>query len=150
MHRVHVMFESNSRAILLCKSDYKFLCGLNDKSQSRQTTPQDGFNKLRSATVVEDKLYPRDVVRIGSTVGLKDLGSGSVAKFVLTDSTTKSAASGAVTVPVGSSLGLAMLGMRRGEEIKWTLPTGHTRYLRISEVSVVPSTTPQKKSCAAR
>src|SRR5690606_15569913 len=108
------MFESNSRVTLLCKSDYKFLCGLNETGQGLQTSSQNGFNKLRSATVVEDSLYPQDMVKSGSMAGLKDLGTGSVTKLVLTDSTMKSGAADVLTVPVRSPLGLAMLGMRRG------------------------------------
>lgn len=125
------MFESSNRITLLCKSDYEKLTKLNDKSRGK------GHPKLSAAVVVDDHMLPEDMARIGAKVSLKDLGTGSVAKFLLCTNAGKHRESddGLRPVSVASSLGIALLGTRLGEHIKWTLPNGHTRYLRISEVA---------------
>jgi transcription elongation GreA/GreB family factor len=87
--------------------------------------------------VVDDHMLPNDMAKIGSLISLKDLGTGSVARFILSDKCNhqQSDRSELRLVSVTSSLGIALLGARVGEQIKWTLPNGHTRYLRISELS---------------
>lgn len=125
------MFESSNRVILLCKSDYEKLTKLVDKGHGKS------HPKLSTAVVVDDHMLPEDMARIGAKVSLKDLGTGSVAKFLLCANTGKRRESddGVRPVSIASSLGIALLGTRMGEHIKWTLPNGHTRYLRISEVA---------------
>ncbi len=126
------MFESSNRITLLCKSDYEKLTNLNNKHHGK------GHPKLSTAVVVDDHMFPEDMARIGTKVSLKDLGTGSVARFVLCTTTGKHRENdgGMRAVSVASPLGVALLGTRMGEHIKWTLPNGHTRYLRISELAM--------------
>lgn len=126
------MFESSNRITLLCKSDYEKLTNLNDKHHGK------GHAKLSTAVVVDDHMFPEDMARIGAKVSLKDLGTGSIAKFLLCANTGKHRENetGLRAVSVTSPLGVALLGTRMGEHIKWTLPNGHTRYLRIAELAM--------------
>lgn len=93
--------------------------------------------RIPPAVVVDDHMFPEDMVRIGTKVSLKDLGTGSVARFLLCINTGKHRENDGEmrAVSVTSPLGVALLGTRTGEHIKWTLPNGHTRYLRISELA---------------
>jgi len=130
------MFESCNRITLLCRSDYKKLTKLGPASDAKSIRYGEGHPKLDTATVVEDHLFPDGITRIGTVVSLKDLGTGSITRLMLSDSGDKHRETAELRiVSVTSSLGIALLGARIGEHIKWTLPNGHTRYLRVSELA---------------
>jgi Transcription elongation factor len=131
------MFESSNRITLLCKTDYARLTNSIAQVSDKEKRQSKGHPKLDTALVVDDHMLPDDMARIGSIVSLKDLGTGSIARFLLSEMEATPAESDEKirTVSVTSSLGIALLGARMGEHIKWTLPNGHTRYLRISELS---------------
>jgi regulator of nucleoside diphosphate kinase len=132
-----IMFESSNRITLLCKTDYARLTNSIAQLSDNQKRQSKGHPKLDTALVVDDHMLPDDMARIGSVVCLKDLGTGSIARFVLSENEAANVESDDKirTLSVTSSLGIALLGARLGEHIKWTLPNGHTRYLRISELS---------------
>lgn len=131
------MFESSNRITLLCKSDFAKLTKLKSQIKCKSTRYGKGHPKLDTAVVVDDQAFPPNMARIGTRVSLKDLGTGSIAKFILSEKAGKQQnnESGVREVAITSSLGIALLGTRMGEHIKWTLPNGHTRYLRISELA---------------
>ncbi len=131
------MFESSNRITLLCKTDYARLTNSIAQLSDKEKRQSKGHPKLDKALVVDDHMLPDDMARIGSVVSLKDLGTGSVARFLLseTEATSADGDEKIRTLSVTSALGIALLGTRMGEHIKWTLPNGHTRYLRVSELS---------------
>lgn len=131
------MFESSNRITLLCKSDYAKLTQINARLANQEARYGKGHPKLDTALVVDDHQFPDDIARIGSLVSLKDLGTGSIARFVLSEKVDDAALDDDKKIrplSITSALGVALLGSRMGEHIKWTLPNGHTRYLRISEL----------------
>lgn len=129
------MFESSSRITLLCKSDYTKLTNL--RPGNKDVRRGEAYPKLDTAKVIEDHLFPNDIARIGTVVSLKDLGTGSITRLLLSDRAEKhrNTEEKVQMVSVASSLGVALLGTRIGEHIKWTLPNGHTRYLRVFELA---------------
>lgn len=131
------MFESNNRVTLLCRSDFEIVNQLNAKLFSKKKSFDKVLTKFRSAKVVEDHLCPEDIVRVGARITLKDLGTATIVRMVLTDGKDRQDSNGdeIAKVSVRSSLGIAVLGMRKGDDIKWTLPNGHVRYLRIAELT---------------
>lgn len=131
------MFESSNRITLLCKTDYARLTTLHAQLNSKEMNYGKGHPKLATALVVDDHLLPEDMARLGSIVSLKDLGTGSVARFLLCEKAERghNEEEKVRVLSVTSPLGIALLGTRVGEHIKWTLPNGHTRYLRISELA---------------
>ena len=131
------MFESNNRVTLLCRSDFEIVNQLSAKLFSKKKTFDNLLTKFRAAKVVEDHLCPEDLVRVGTGITLKDLGTATVVKMVLTDGKARQDSNDdeIAKVSVRSSLGIAVLGMRKGDDIKWTLPNGHVRYLRIAELT---------------
>lgn len=90
---------------------------------------------------MEDHLYPVYLIRVGAVVSLKDLGTGSISRFRITNGIGRNKGSDLASsdIPVTSALGTALLGMRVGEDLKWTLPLGHVRYLRISSLTAPES-----------
>jgi regulator of nucleoside diphosphate kinase len=135
------MFESSNRITLLCKSDYARLSKLKAQADRKEAGYGKGHPKLDTALVVDDHMLPDDMARIGSVVSLKDLGTGSIARFVLREhsATPQEEDEKVRPLAITSALGIALIGTRRGEHIKWTLPNGHTRYLRVSELTSQPT-----------
>lgn len=128
------MFESSSRVALVRRSDYALLIALDCKAGHE--SGEKNMGKIANMKILDDHLFPADAVRIGAVISLKDLGTGSVAKLLLTKSVDrhKRTYEKCMAVSVGSRLGVALLGMRLGDDIKWTLPSGHIRYLRIADL----------------
>lgn len=129
------MFEASSQLTLLRRSDYATLnLAVNNLSPQYE---QQKNAKLKNAKVLEDNLFPDNVVRIGTTITLKDLGSGSKTCLMLVNSSEKRPDQNQrpIRVPVTSMLGVVLLGMRLGDHVRWTLPNGHYRSLRISNLS---------------
>lgn len=113
------MFEPVDRVTILCKSDYKILSKLGYKRYSKEDQSDGEFAKLRAVKILDDHLCPRNLVKIGTIIGLKDLDTGTMATLVLTDGADRSTGTTRFTaVSVQSSLGMAFLGMRKGENIK--------------------------------
>lgn len=127
------MFRPIDRATVLCRSDYDYIKNHSSKSSLNERWR----TKLVNSTVVSDDLYSNNLVRIGSIVDLKDLGTGSITTFVLTINPIdpKLSTSSRHPVSIYSSLGFTLLGMRLGGEINWILPMSGIRPLRVSAVS---------------
>ncbi len=84
-------------------------------------------DELMRAEVVSPELIPSDVVTMRSRVVFADARTGAQREVTLVypseaDATTK-------RISVLSPLGTALLGMRVGQLVEWTLPNGrHARY----------------------
>ncbi|MBC6904550.1 hypothetical protein DWB84_03605 [Saccharophagus sp. K07] len=131
------MFESSTRITLLCKTDYKKLTRVRSQLNGNAQGYGKAYPKLDTAKVIDDHLFPDDIARIGAIVSLKDMGTGSVTRLLLSDNPKKQPTGDdkLQVVSVTSSLGIALLGSRIGDHIKWTLPNGHVRYLRVFELT---------------
>jgi transcription elongation factor GreA len=90
-------------------------------------------DKLRSATVVDATDLDTDVVRVGSVVHVKDNGGKSV-KYTIVGSAEANPAD--LKLSNESPVGKALLGHKRGEEVKVTTPRGE-RKLKITKIDVV-------------
>jgi transcription elongation factor GreA len=88
--------------------------------------------KLRSAQVIDASDLGTDVVRVGSIVHVKD-ESGSSTKYTLVGSAEANPAERKLSNE--SPVGKALLGRKRGEEIKVPTPKG-TRKLKVTKIDV--------------
>ena len=130
------MFESCNRITLICESDFKTLNESSSEFNPQDNLPNERQEKLEHAIILDDHLYPVYLVRTGTVVSLKDLGTGSISRFRITSGIDKSNGSDQVSdISASSALGATLLGMRVGEDLKWTLPLGHIRYLRICRLT---------------
>ena len=82
-------------------------------------------DKLRSATVVDASDLGTDVVRVGSVVHVKDEQSGKSSKYTIVGSAEAKPAE--MKLSNESPVGKALLGRKRGEEVKITTPRGSAR-----------------------
>jgi transcription elongation factor GreA len=89
-------------------------------------------DKIRSATVIDAKELGTDVVRVGSIVHVKDEG-GKSTKYTIVGSAEASPSE--MKLSNESPVGKALLGHKRGEEVRVSTPKGK-RKLKITKIDV--------------
>ena len=89
-------------------------------------------DKLRSASVVDASELGTDQVRVGSVVHVKD-SDGKSTKYTIVGSAEAQPAE--MKLSNESPVGKALLGRKRGEEVKVVTPRGE-RVLRITKIDV--------------
>ena len=90
--------------------------------------------KLRSASVINAAELDSNVVRVGSLVSVKDEGSGKSLKYTIVGSTEANPSENRLSNE--SPVGKGLLGRRKGDTVKVTLPNGKTRELKITKIDV--------------
>ncbi|MDX2087825.1 MAG: nucleoside diphosphate kinase regulator [Kofleriaceae bacterium] len=92
-------------------------------------------DELARAVVVDQRAVPGDVVTMNSDVVYEDLDTGVRRKVKVVYPKDADAPRGHVSVlaPIGS----ALLGLRVGQTIEWTVPNG-TRRVRVIEIPYQP------------
>jgi transcription elongation factor GreA len=88
-------------------------------------------DKLRAATVIDASDLGTDVVRVGSTVHVKEGGKST--KYTIVGSAEASPAE--MRLSNESPIGKALLGHKRGEEVVFSTPKGERR-LKITKIDV--------------
>jgi len=89
-------------------------------------------DKLTRARIIEEENIPKDEVRIGAKVKLKDLESGEQLEYSLVSETEANFSSGKISVT--SPVGQGLLGHKENEIVKIKIPVGTLKYkiLKIS------------------
>jgi transcription elongation factor GreA len=90
--------------------------------------------KLRSASVIDASELDSEVVRVGSQVSVKDEGSGKSLKYTIVGSTEANPSENRLSNE--SPVGKALLGRKKGDSVKVTLPNGKSRELKITKIDV--------------
>ena len=90
--------------------------------------------KLRSASVIKASELDSNVVRVGSLVSVKDEGSGKSLKYTIVGSTEANPSENRLSNE--SPVGKGLLGRKKGDTVKVTLPNGKTRELKITKIDV--------------
>ena len=91
-------------------------------------------DKLRSASVINASELSSDVVRVGSLVSVKDEGSGKALKYTIVGSTEANPSENRLSNE--SPVGKALLGRKKNDSVKVTLPNGKKRELTITKIDV--------------
>lgn len=81
---------------------------------------------LRNARVVDNHGAPPDRVAVGSTVRLKDLGSGDEIHYMIVGSAEANPDQDKISNE--SPVGRALLGKRKGDVVEVAVPAGKMRY----------------------
>lgn len=90
--------------------------------------------KLRSASVINPSELDSNVVRVGSQVSVKDEGSGKTLKYTIVGSTEANPSENRLSNE--SPVGKGLLGRKKGDAVKVTLPNGKIRELKITKIEV--------------
>ena len=88
--------------------------------------------KLRSATVIDEKSVATDVVGVGVTVHVKDQKTEKSTKYKIVGSAEASPTENKLSNE--SPVGKALLGHRRGEIVSVPVPRGPARKLKITKI----------------
>ena len=91
-------------------------------------------DKLRSASVIDASELDSNVVRVGSLVSVKDEGSGKSLKYTIVGSTEANPSENRLSNE--SPVGKGLLGRKKGDTVKVTLPNGKSRELKITKIDV--------------
>jgi transcription elongation factor GreA len=90
-------------------------------------------DKLRSASVINASELSPDVVRVGSQVHIKD-DAGKTATYTIVGSTEADPSANKLSNE--SPVGKALVGRKKGDTAKVTLPNGKTRELTVTKIEV--------------
>ncbi len=128
------------QTIVLTSSDHARLIDLiAQREYKKERHDADAFKRLSAelerAQLVTAEEIPADVVTVNTTIRVRDMEDKEDMTFTL--SWPEYADSSAGRINVLAPLGMALLGSRVGEEIKWEVPNG-IRKLQIKEILFQP------------
>ncbi|HEU4794745.1 MAG TPA: nucleoside diphosphate kinase regulator [Pyrinomonadaceae bacterium] len=131
--------SQKTASIYITKPDYLRLSALIEKTREGNGVDREYLNKLEAeldrAEIVDPKEIPVDVITMRSTVRLKDLVSGDENTYSLVFPTEADFSEGKISVL--APIGMAILGYKQGDTIKWSVPSG-MRKLKVEEILYQP------------
>lgn len=128
----------SDRKIYVTHRDLDRLTALLDSTVGRRDPAARAAleDELGRAIAVESDEIPPDVVTMHSRVRFEDLDTGEDLEMTLVYPGSADVEQGRISVlaPVGS----ALLGLTVGQSIRWPLPSGKTRHLRVVGITYQP------------
>ena len=118
--------EKTKNRLVLAKDDYEIIM-----SYIRKGLPTITFNRqdaeelemeLKKARVVHKDELPEDIVRLNSTVTIKAEKENKIME--LTVVTPERANIKQRLISIMSPIGTALIGFRKGQQVKWKVPAG--------------------------
>ena len=112
--------------VIITRTDYEILNSYVKNLHGMQVNERENFSKLsgelKKAQIVEDDSMPADIVRLGSTVVIKDLITrrDMTVTIVLPSKADIKQKKVSVLAPVGT----ALIGFRKGQTVSWNVPSG--------------------------
>lgn len=123
------MKKANKQLVLLTE-DYKllisYLQGSRGKTAFDKRNAEDLQGELKKARLVSKDKFPLDVVRINSTVRIKADGKDEIMEFMLV--TPDKANIKEKRISVMAPIGTALIGFRKGENVRWQVPAGNKTF----------------------
>lgn len=119
------MLQLNNELVLRT-DDYKILIAhLNGGNAKTAFDPRNAealHAELKKAKLVDKENFPEDVVRINSTVRVKAEEKNEVMQFMLVTPDKANFKEGKVSIM--APIGTALIGFRKGQQVKWKVPGG--------------------------
>lgn len=88
-------------------------------------------SELKKAVLLEKDAFPRDVVRLNSSVRIQEDKTGKEMRFMVVTPDKANIREGKISVM--APIGTALIGFRQGQKVKWRVPAG-SRVFTIMEV----------------
>ncbi len=129
--------QTANNNIVLRKDDYQLLVSLLNGAGKKLTfdrrNAQDLLAELKKATLVNKDNFPDDVVRINSIVRVQAEGRNDVMEFMLVmpDKADIKERKISVMAPVG----IALIGFKKGQQVKWKVPAGKKTFTILDVVN---------------
>lgn len=120
----------NDDAILLTERDYlriRYLLSVN-----KQDDFEDLEVEIERARIISEDEIPDDLVTMNSKVTYQILNEGKIATIILVFPDEADIGNGKVSIL--ASLGSALIGLRKNQEINWAFPDGRLKRLKILTV----------------
>lgn len=122
--------------VILLRNDFEILNGFVKNLQGMQVNEKENFSKLyeelKKAQIVDAENFPCDIVRLDSTVVIKDLKTKR--DMTITIVLPQKADIKQKRVSVLAPIGTALIGFRKGQTVSWQVPSGKKDFM-IMEVS---------------
>ncbi len=115
-----------STPVILTRTDYEILNSYVKNLHGMQVNEKENYSKLsgelKKAQIVEDDTLPTDIVRLDSTVVIKDLLTNRemTVKIVLPQHADIKQKKVSVLAPVGT----ALIGFKKDQTVSWMVPSG--------------------------
>lgn len=115
------------KSILLAKNDYELIMSYIRQSFARpkfgRKDIEDLKSEIKKATLLNTDDMPADVVRLNSTVTIREEAANKAIEVVVV--TPEKADIKTRKVSIFSPIGTALIGFRKGEKISWNVPAGN-------------------------
>ena len=112
--------------VILTRTDYEILNSYVKNLHGMQVNERENFSKLsgelKKAEIVEDDNLPTDIVRLGSTVVIKDLITNR--DMTVTIVLPRDADIKQKKVSVLAPIGTALIGFKKDQTVRWNVPSG--------------------------
>jgi regulator of nucleoside diphosphate kinase len=122
--------------VILLKHDFEILNAYVKNLQGMQVNEKENYSKLsqelKKAQIVDPEDFPGDVVRLDSTVVIKDLQTKR--EMTITIVLPQKADIKQKKVSVLAPIGTALIGFGKGQKVSWDVPSGKKDF-KIMEVS---------------
>lgn len=122
--------------VILLKNDYDILNGYVKNLKGMQVNEKENFGKLyqelKKAQIVTEEEFPGDVVRLDSSVVIRDMKTKR--DMTITIVLPQKADIKQRRVSVLAPIGTALIGFRKGQTVSWEVPSGKKDF-KIMEVS---------------
>lgn len=122
--------------LILTKEDFEKLTALVAYTETEAAAMLE--EELSRAKVVTQEELPNDVVTMNSKVVFQDVDSGNETVITLVYPPDANADEGKISVL--APIGAALIGLRVGQEIKWPLPNGKAKKVKVLKVLSQPET----------
>ena len=117
--------------IIITEEDYQQLKGYinHDAGNDEEMTLS---AELKRAVILSKDAFPSHAVRLNSKVSVQDLDTDRVIEFTLVMPAHADMHKNKVSIL--TPMGAALIGFRKGEEVRWKVPAGFKRF-RILDVT---------------
>ncbi len=117
--------------VILLKTDFEILNDYVKNLHGMQVNEKENFSKLhgelQKAQIVEEVDFPSDIVRLDSTVVIKDLQTKR--EMTITIVLPQKADIKQKKVSVLAPVGTALIGFRKGQKVSWEVPSGKKDFM---------------------
>ena len=129
--------QTANNNIVLRKDDYQLLVsllnGAGRKLSFDRRNAQDLLAELKKATLVNKDNFPEDVVRINSVVRIQAEGMNEVMEFMLVKPDKADIKEKKISVM--APMGVALIGFKKGQQVKWQVPAGKRTFTILDVVN---------------
>jgi regulator of nucleoside diphosphate kinase len=126
-----------NKELVLRTDDYKllisYLNGRSGKTAFDRRNAEELHAELKKAKLVNKEEFPLDVVRINSTVRVRAEEKDQIMEFKLV--TPDRANIKERRISVMAPIGTALIGFRKGQQVKWQVPSGKRTFTILEVVN---------------